>query len=354
MKLEEIGFYTMSDERAERAGRGPLARCELLITSACNFACPYCRGAKPELRGTMHRKEWERILKVWIAEGLQNVRFSGGEPTLHPELLEMVRYVKAGGVRRVAISSNGSAAWEVYERLLDAGVDDFSISLDACCASTGDQMAGGISGAWAKVTETTRRLSERAYVTAGVVLTEDNLAELHRTIELAHRLGVADIRIISAAQHNQQPKLDVPAELLARYPILKYRSEGRRVRGIEPTDCGKCHLVKDDMAVAGQWHFPCIIYLREGGAPIGLMGPDVRQQREKWFEKHDSHDDDICRRNCLDVCVDYNNRVRGFEEKKSPFFRRKLVPYAPPRHISFDEAMRIIEKDIELQKEKSR
>jgi pyruvate-formate lyase-activating enzyme len=323
MKLEKIGFYTMSDERAARAGEGPLARCELLITSACNFACPYCRGAKPELRGKMRRREWEPILKAWVAEGLQNVRFSGGEPTLHPELLEMVRYVKACGAHRIAISSNGSAAWEVYERLLEAGVDDFSISLDACCASTGDEMAGGISGAWAKVTEAIRRLSERAYVTVGVVLTEDNLAEMHRTIDLAHKLGVADIRIISAAQHNQQPRIDVPEEILARHPILKYRSEGRRVRGLEPTDCGKCHLVKDDMAVAGKWHFPCIIYLREGGAPIGLMGPDARRQRTKWFEKHDSHRDDICRRNCLDVCVDYNNRVRDLAKELGPGARAR-------------------------------
>ena len=45
MKLEEIGFYTLDDERAKHASEtSPLWRCELLLTNKCNFHCPYCRA----------------------------------------------------------------------------------------------------------------------------------------------------------------------------------------------------------------------------------------------------------------------------------------------------------------------
>ena len=42
IKLDNIGFYTLSDERAlgdcER-----LQRCEVVLSARCNFKCPYCR-----------------------------------------------------------------------------------------------------------------------------------------------------------------------------------------------------------------------------------------------------------------------------------------------------------------------
>lgn len=63
----------------------------------------------------------------------------------------------------------------------------------------------------------------------------------------------------------------------------------------------------DDSVVAGYQHFPCIIYLREGGEPIGKIGPNMRQERVDWMKKHDTLSDPICKANCLDVCRRYSN-----------------------------------------------
>ena len=42
-RLEDIGFYTLSDYRASQcSASSPLWRCELLLTDRCNFHCPYC------------------------------------------------------------------------------------------------------------------------------------------------------------------------------------------------------------------------------------------------------------------------------------------------------------------------
>jgi hypothetical protein len=82
----------------------------------------------------------------------------------------------------------------------------------------------------------------------------------------------------------------------------------KHVRGITERDNHKCPLVLDDMAVLDGYHFPCIIYLREHGQPIGKVTDNVRKDREEWYKTHDSFKDPICRKNCLDVCVDFNNR----------------------------------------------
>lgn len=327
MKMEGIGFYTLSDARVKNVSdKTPLWRCELLITDACNFSCPYCRGCKDEFKGTLKAQEWIGTLDIWIRQGLKNVRFSGGEPTLHKHLVDMVSYCKANGVEHIAISTNGSADRDLYGKLIEAGANDFSVSLDACCASKGDEMAGGIKGAWETVIDNIRYLASRTYVTVGVVLNESNVDDMVATVKFAHSLGVADIRIISAAQYNQplNKAIEIPQEILDAHPILKYRverfSQGFGVRGLAETDSRRCAMVLDDMAVLAGYHFPCIIYLREGGKPIGKLDGDVRAQRKAWSESHDTHADPICRGNCLDVCVAYNNKYREFhgEAPKNP------------------------------------
>jgi len=319
MKLEEIGFYTLTDARARTVSvNSPMVRCEMLLTPRCNFRCPYCRGHKTISEDCSKDMDFvivKETLNTWIQEGLQNIRFSGGEPTLYPYLIDAVRICKKGGVRRIAISSNGSANFDVYQKLADAGVNDFSISLDSCCSSFGNALTGVEGNQWERVIENIPRIAKLTYVTVGVVLTETNVGQTKDIVEFAHNLGVADIRLISAAQYNELIKglEGVSEEILNTHPILKYRvnnlNRGRNVRGIQETDSHKCYLVLDDSVVAGHWHFPCVIAMREGCKAIGRVGPNMRAERLEWFKKHNSYQDPICRKNCLDCIIDFHNKI---------------------------------------------
>lgn len=313
MRLEDIGFYTLCDARAKDSSEdSPMWRCEMILTSACNFRCPYCRPLREDCRGTMPLARAMYVLDQWIDQGLRHVRFSGGEPTLYPHLRTLVCHCRNRGVNRVAISTNGSASRKTYAALVDAGANDFSVSLDACCSSFADKMSGGLC-VIDNVTENIRWLAEQTYTTTGVVLTNENYKEMNNIIRYADSLGVADVRIISAAQENflLEGVLSIEPELLERHPILKYRAgnirQGRGVRGLEDHNCGTCHLMNDDSVVAGNHHFPCIIYLREGGEPVGEIGPNMRQERVAWLRTHDTHKDPICKNNCLDVCIQHND-----------------------------------------------
>ena len=176
MKLEKIGFYSLSDDRAMNASASsPLSRCELILTDVCNFKCPYCRGLKEGINETLPLAKAMSIVSAWASDGLTNIRFSGGEPTMYKGLVELVEFTKALGVKRIAISTNGFASQACYDELIEAGVNDFSISFDACCASFGDKMAGGIPGAWERIVENIKYLSTKTYVTLGIVVTEETL-----------------------------------------------------------------------------------------------------------------------------------------------------------------------------------
>jgi molybdenum cofactor biosynthesis enzyme MoaA len=329
MKLEEIGFYTLEDQRAQNVtGISPMWRCEMLVTGRCNFACPYCRGFETisEDCGDISPDVAKEVINIWTKDHLRNIRFSGGEPTLYPHLNELVSMCKDEGVQRIAVSTNGSRSMSMYEKLIEDGVNDFSISLDACCASFGDQMAG-VNGKWETVTENIKEISKLTYVSVGIVLTSDTVKDAKDIIRFAHELGVADIRIISAAQYNELIKNlgDLESEILDAHPILKYRVQNLcnniNVRGIEEKDCSRCYVVKDDSIVVGNakeaWHFPCVIAMREGCKSIGKVGPNMREERLRWSQDHDTYEDLICRKNCLDCLVLYNNKAKKYEDNKN-------------------------------------
>ena len=326
MSLNDIGFYTLSDNRAKRIASEsfvgiPHSRCELILTDKCNFKCPYCRGIRADCSGEMPFDDAVKILDSWIDSRLINVRFSGGEPMLYPHLDMLVRVCATGGMKRIAVSTNGSADLFDYKFLIRSGVNDFSISLDACCSMMGEKMNGNAQ-LWNKTVNNIRELSKLTYVTVGMVFDENNVADAKKAVEFAHSLGVADIRVISSAQYNKalSSLMELDDGILQSHPILNYRisnfKSNRNVRGIQETDCGRCSLVMDDMAVAGDYHFPCIIYLREGGKPIGKTNGDVVSDRRAWSITHNSHQDRICRENCLDVCIDHNNTVNKYRGLK--------------------------------------
>lgn len=263
----------------------------------------------------------KQVIDLWCnPQVLQNIRLSGGEPLFYPYLLKVIDFAKYKGIKRIAISSNGSLPYKRYQELIDHGVNDFSISLDACCSSFGKRMCGGIDGAWEKVIENIKKISQKCYVTLGMVFTEETIDTVVDVVEFGSSLGVADIRIISSAQYNRiiENLEKIPKKILDKHPILKYRVNhylnGRNVRGITREDSHRCAIVIDDSAVSGSYHYPCIIYLREGGNPIGKVFSEMRKDRGKWFTDHDTYKDPICKNNCLDVCIDYNNKWKEYNE----------------------------------------
>lgn len=317
MKLEEIGFYTLSDKRALNSSfESDLMRCELILTTECNLKCPYCRPLHPKCQGPILPEYAIGLIEEWAKEGCGAIRFSGGEPTLYKGLKLLVKRAYDEGIGAIAISTNGTASLEEYLELVALGVNDFSISLDACCATTGAKMYGGDGDVWEKVVSNIRDISTMVYTTIGVVVTGENAEEVPGIVKLAQDMGVDDVRLIpSSGKNGVLPKIKMIPK--TEMDILEYRlkrmRDGEPFRGLRPGDSPKCYLVLDDIAQAKGSHFPCIVYMREGGRPIG---PDigikgVRMARNAWHNLHDSFRDPICRENCLDVCVDFNNKAGG-------------------------------------------
>ena len=82
------------------------------VNSACNLDCPVCfadSGRQHPDHFSLTRDQVARMLDVFVeAEGEPEViQFSGGEPTIHPEILDFVAMAHERGVRIVMVNTNG-------------------------------------------------------------------------------------------------------------------------------------------------------------------------------------------------------------------------------------------------------
>lgn len=108
--------------------RKPLA-CHLYVTDRCNLDCHYCS----EYDNSVPHPALEDLNR-WSAKarelGCLHMGLQGGEPLLHPEVVEVVRYCKGLGFT-VSISTNGFLLnRDLVQRLDAAGLDTLQISVD--------------------------------------------------------------------------------------------------------------------------------------------------------------------------------------------------------------------------------
>jgi len=122
----------------------------LEITSDCNCACPVCYADARAGEGeALTVAEVERIARRLKGEGLRSISITGGEPTLHPDLLEIVRTIRRHGLD-ASLISNGLRLGQdatLGRRLREAGLTYLYLQLDTlreevCRRIRGDDLVG--------------------------------------------------------------------------------------------------------------------------------------------------------------------------------------------------------------------
>ncbi len=95
----------------------------------CNLSCAYCNEydstSKPVPLAVM-RERVDHLAKL----GTTIVTISGGEPTLYPELDELIGYVRSKGIISGLITNGYLLTAERIQRLNHAGLDHMQISID--------------------------------------------------------------------------------------------------------------------------------------------------------------------------------------------------------------------------------
>lgn len=102
----------------------------LELTRRCDFSCPHCyiHGGRRR-QSEMPTERWLELLDEMAEMGVWAVAFTGGEPTLHPAFVELVRYARERDLL-VGIATHGmNLSAELLEELPRDGVI-VSVSID--------------------------------------------------------------------------------------------------------------------------------------------------------------------------------------------------------------------------------
>jgi MoaA/NifB/PqqE/SkfB family radical SAM enzyme len=103
---------------------------QLVVTRRCNLSCTYCNEFDDVSEPVPTDELKRRIAKIKEL-GSWAVEFTGGEPMMHPEIYELVRYAKSLGFTKVMLISNAYLLnEEKVRKLSEAGLDDLQISID--------------------------------------------------------------------------------------------------------------------------------------------------------------------------------------------------------------------------------
>lgn len=104
------------------------------LTDACNLRCVYCMPEQMQFRPRQELMSDEEIIflvNVAASLGVDKIRLTGGEPTIRPGVVDLVRQIASiPGIRDVAMTTNALLLDELAQPLADAGLNRVNISID--------------------------------------------------------------------------------------------------------------------------------------------------------------------------------------------------------------------------------
>ncbi len=106
------------------------------ITDKCNFRCVYCMPAEglPWLPRAeiLTYEEITRIARVATEIGIEQIRLTGGEPTVRRDLPELIRMLHSiPALRSLSLTTNGVLLTKLAGPLAEAGLTRINVSLDS-------------------------------------------------------------------------------------------------------------------------------------------------------------------------------------------------------------------------------
>ena len=148
--------------------------CQFAVTSACNANCGFCNFARDQFP----KEKWEFVerqgalnaLDILYRQGIRYLVITGGEPTLHPDLAEIVAYGSRMGMKVMVVSNAGLLKPEKIRELAEAGISSFIISIDAASEQVHEDNRG-LPGVCERIREATALISElKLHATASVTM----------------------------------------------------------------------------------------------------------------------------------------------------------------------------------------
>jgi pyrroloquinoline quinone biosynthesis protein E len=202
------------------------------LTYRCPLRCVYCSNPVGwrEVPDALDGALWSRAFAEAAALGVVHVGLTGGEPTLHPEIEEIVAGAAGAGLYVHLVTAGTTLSRAELASLSARGLRSVQLSLQDTEAESADRIAGARAHR-RKLAFAEAVRAEDLPLTLNVVLHRHNLERVEEIIALARRLGALRLELANAqydgmAYVNRAALLPTRAQLdVAAAAVARARAE---------------------------------------------------------------------------------------------------------------------------------
>jgi PqqA peptide cyclase len=173
------------------------------LTHRCPLQCPYCSNPLELQRVAQERPTefWLDLLTEAAELGVLQIHFSGGEPSLRPDLNQLIAHATAKGMYANLITSGVLLDEQKLSGLARAGLAHVQISIQGATAETADRIGNYRNGHAKKLAVARLVPALGMSLTINAVVHGQNLEELPAMIDLAEALGADRLEIAHVQYH---------------------------------------------------------------------------------------------------------------------------------------------------------
>ena len=226
---------------------------EVTVHFKCNLKCVHCmiEGTMDWLRPELN-DQFARILAQNARERRwKGLTLTGSEVTLRHDLSDLARAARRHGFEHVRIQTHGArlADQEYCNELVDAGIDEYFVSVTAADAATHDAITG-VGGSFDKTLRGLENLDAFECVTTltNTVITERSYRQLPQVVKrLSHLRRLAQMEFWTYWPMREADEKGLIASHLEVVPYLRKAIAAARAdgRSVEVKNFPEC-LLGDD------------------------------------------------------------------------------------------------------------
>jgi pyrroloquinoline quinone biosynthesis protein E len=209
------------------------------LTYRCPLQCPYCSNPVEiaQIKDELDTNTWKRVMTEARKLGAVQLGFSGGEPLVREDLIELVAEGRRLGYYTNLITSGIGLTTDKVAALKQAGLDHIQVSFQASSAELNDLIAGS-NKAFSQKIAMAKEIKRQGYpMVLNFVLHRQNIEQVDRILDLAVELQadyveLANTQYYGWAFHNRAELLPSRQQLQdAEAVVQHYRDKiGARMK----------------------------------------------------------------------------------------------------------------------------
>lgn len=243
----------------------------IALTNVCDLHCGYCYA--PKHKASLRTNQVLGWLKELDTEGCLGIGFGGGEPTLHPDFVNICKRVSGETELAVTFTTHGHRLTPQLVECLKGSIHFARISVDGV-GRTYEEQRGKQFASLLRGMESIATLSPFGI---NVVVNERTVAELDAISELAQKVGASELLLLPQQATTAVTSIDGVVGRALQDWVSNYRGKVRlAVSEAGASGLPTCDPLPDERGLQAYAHIDASGMLRASSySPVGAKIGDA-------------------------------------------------------------------------------